>query len=157
MFRTFLAIAFLQSVLGDGSSSYPYPPVPPYPCIYVGNVFDVKQPGVTCPQYDPIFKSYHYGPIVPAEVFYFNFNQYIQNRQDFVSEHMRYNHDLQNMYVNNEYEFYKQSPWGLPPGYDYYHQNQKKWLEYTQTLQNNNLEWFKNNENKWFGLNPSTP
>lgn len=152
MFRIFLAFAYIQSVF-----SYSYPPVPPYPCRYVGNVLDVRQPGVTCPVFDPLFQTYRYGQVVPAEIFYHNFNHYVHNRQDVIAGQVKYNHDLQNMYVNNEYEFYKQSPWGLPPGYENYYQNQKEWLDFTQTIQSNQIESFNNYENNLFGVKPSSP
>lgn len=167
MFRTLFNIAMIcipfvcsfdngyEYRYGDGDV-IPYPPFPPYPCKYVNNVFNVKQPGVSCPYFDPFLQSYHYGPVVAADVFYHNYDQFVKqsvhHRQTYMNEQLKFNHDVQNMYLNNEYDFYKQSPWGFPPGFEFYYQNQKDWIKYTQTVEHNQLNYFQNQENKYLGL-----
>lgn len=161
MFRTLFSIAIAMTpfvIANDNVSVYPL--LPPYPCKYVANVFDVRQPGVTCPYFDPFLQSYHYGPPVAADVFYHNYDYTVKrsvyDRQHYMNAQLQYNHNIQNMNLNNEYEFYKQSPWGTPPGFEFYYNNQKDWMKYTQTVQNNQLEYFQNQENSRLGFGSSS-
>ena len=109
--------------------------------------------GVSCPYFNTFTGTTQYGPVVPQDVYYNNLGIYKDNTQVFESNSLQYRHDYENFVLDQQRNYYMYSPWGVPPGYQWYFDSQKEWTKYHQTIQKNQLDYIQGQQNQWFGRN----